>query len=234
MNLDLINNIVDDVKNNKFVQNFVKELQDYLENNISNSSYMNVEEEDISLVNSTHKGNKIMAKYRDKMLIQRGNILNNYAKKTLNKGQMYYIYSKSSKMTNGYNLCICEEGKSHTIIEASKDNLPNGARIGSVLRKSGDRYILDEETTREIAEEIYNMKEEVLKEQTKFLQSKRIEGHIYEMSEKEGDRAWLFDITNGSNEGIEEIEFPKEFLKDSQEGELFIYKDGQYEKFVND
>lgn len=229
MNLDLINNIVNDVKNNKLVQNFIKELQNYLENN----SYMNIEKEYIPLVNPTHKGNKIIVKYRDKMLTQRGDILNNYAKQTLDKGQMYYIYSKNSKMTDGYNLCICEEGKSHTIIETSKDKLPNGSRIGSVLRKSGDSYILDEESTKEITEEIYNMKDELLKEQTKFLQSKRIEGHIYEMSENAGDRAWLFDITNGSKEGVEEIEFPKEFLKDSKEGDLFIYKDGQYEKFIN-
>lgn len=233
MNLDLINNIVNDVKNNKFVQNFIKELQNYLENNISNNSHMNIEKEDIPLVNPTHKGNKIIAKYRDKMLTQRGNILNNYAKQTLNKGQMYYIYNNNSKMTDSYNLCICEEGKSHTIIEASKDNLPNGSRIGSVLRKSGDSYILDEEATKEISEEIYNMKDELLKEQTKFLQSKRIEGHIYEMSQNVGDRAWLFDITNRNNEGVEEIEFPKEFLKDSKEGDLFIYKDGQYEKFID-
>lgn len=233
MNLDLINNIVNDVKNNKFVQNFIKELQNYLENNVSNNSYMNIEKEDIPLVNPTHNGNKIIVKYRDKMLTQRGNILNNYAKQTLNKGQMYYIYSKNSKMADGYNLCICQEGKSHTIIEKSKDNLPNGSKIGSVLRKSGDSYILDEEATKEITEEICNMKDELLKEQTKFLQSKRIEGHIYEMSENAVDRAWLFDITNGSNEGVEEIEFPKEFLKDSKEGDLFIYKDGQYEKFIN-
>lgn len=233
MNLDLINNIVNDVRNNKFVQNFIKELQNYLENNVSNNSYINIEKEDISLVNPTHNGNKIIAKYRDKMLAQRGNILNNYAKQTINKGQMYYIYSKNSKMTDGYNLCICEEGKSHTIIETSKDNLPNESRIGSVLRKSGDSYILDKEATKEITEEIYNMKDELLKEQTKFLQSKRIEGHIYEMSENDGDRAWLFDITNSNNEVVEEIQFPKEFLKDSKEGDLFIYKDGQYGKFIN-
>lgn len=230
MNLDLVNNIINDVKNNKFVQNFINELQNYLENSISKKSFYNIEKEDIPLVNPTHNGNKITAKYRDKMLAERDNILNNYAKQTLNKGQMYYIYSKNSKMVDGYNLCICEEGKSHTILEVSKDNLPNGARIGSVLRKSEDSYILDEEATKEITEEIYNMKEELLEEQTEFLESKRIEGHIYEMSENAGDRAWLFDITNNSNEGVEEISFPKELLNDSKKGDLFIYKNGEYQK----
>lgn len=230
MNLDLINNIVNDVKNNKFVQNFIKELQSYLESSISN--YENIEKEDISLVNPTHNGIKITAKYRDKMLVERSHILNNYAKQTLDKGQMYYIYNKNSKLENGYNLCICEEGKSYAIMEETKDILPNGATIGSVLRKSGNSYILDEKATKEIEEEINNMKDELVKEQTEFLESKRVEGHVYEMSENVGDSVWLFDVTNGSNEGIEEIEFPKELLKDKKEGDFFVYKNGEYQNYL--
>ena len=88
-------------------------------------------------------------------------------------------------MTNGYNLCICEEGKSHTVVKTDRSNLPNGAKIGSVLRKSEEGYTLDEEATKEIAKEIDNMKSKLLKEQMEFLESKRIEGHIYEMSEKD-------------------------------------------------
>ena len=235
MNLDLVNNIVNDVKNNKIVQNFIKELQNYLENNISKNNYINAEKEDIPLVNPTHNGNKIIAKYRDKMYIERSHILNNYAKQTLEKGQMYYIYDKNSKMLDGYNICICEEGKSHDIIEVDKNELPNGAKIGSVLRKRGNKFDLDEEATNEISQEIYSMKEKLLKEQTEFLKSKRIEGHIYEMSENSGDRVWLYDITNKNQqgiEGVEEIDFPPELLNDGKEGNLYIFKDGEYQKYL--
>lgn len=236
MNLDLVNNIVNDVKNNKFVQNFIKELQDYLENNTLKNNYINNEKEDIPLVNPTHNGNKIIAKYRDKMYIERSHILNNYAKQTLEKGQMYYIYNKNSKMLDGYNICICEEGKSHDIIEADKNELPNGAKIGSVLRKIGNKFDLDEEATKEISQEIYIMKNQLLQEQTEFLESKRIEGHIYEMSENSGDRAWLYDITNKNQqciEGVEEIDFPTELLNDGKEGDLYIFKDGKYQKYLS-
>ena len=75
------------------------------------------------------------------------------------------------------------------------------------------------------------MKAELLKEQTEYLKSKRMEGHIYEMSEYIGDRAWLFDITSGSNEGVEEIDFDIDLLKTSKEGDLFIYKNGKYQKY---
>ena len=235
MNLDLVNNIVKDLKNNKLVQGFIKELQNYLESSISKNSYTNIEREDIPLVNSTNNENKITANYRDKMYIKRADILNNYAKSTLDKGKMYYIYDKNSKMSDGYNLCICEEGNSHTVIEKSKADLPKGAKIGSVLRAVEDEFVLDEEATKEISQEIYIMQDELLEEQTRFLESKRIEGHIYEMSENSGNRAWLCDITNGNGDGIEEVEeidFPKELLNDGKEGDLFIYENGRYQKYL--
>lgn len=79
-------------------------------------------------------------------------------------------------------------------------------------------------------EEIRNMTDSLLEEQSRYLESKRIDGHIYEMSEKTSDRVWLFDITNNSTEGIEEIDFPERLLKESKEGDLFIYKNGEYKK----
>lgn len=231
MDLEQFDNIVHMTKNDVFVQKFIKELQNKLKDNISLNNRVNVEKEGIQLVNPTHKENRIIAKYRDKMYTERAHILNKYAKLTIDKGKMYYIYDKNSKMLDGYNLCICEEEKSHTIIEVSKEELPKEIKIGSILRKHGENYMLDKETTEKISQEIYNMKDELLKEQTEFLESKRIEGHIYEMSENSGDRAWLFDITSGSNEGVEEIDFPQELLQNAKERDLFIYKNEEYQKY---
>ena len=184
------------------------------------------------MIGPTYNENKITVKYRDKMLIERGNILNNYAQKSLSDGELYYIYSKNSKMSDGYNLCNCEREKSSDIIEVNSGELPYGATIGSVLRKQGDSYILDQEATNEIAKEINNMKEKLLKEQSEFLEGNRIEGHVYELYENNGDRAWLFDITSGNSEGIEEIDFPEDLLTNGKEGDLFIYKNGEYQKYV--
>ena len=209
MNLDLFNN----VKNNKLVQSFIRELQNYLENNISKSE--NIEKEGILL--------------NDKMYIERAHILNQYAEQTLSRGKMYYIYDKNSKMADSYNLCICGEGNSHTVIEKSKYDLPEGAEIGSVLRGTENKFILDEETTVKITEEIDKMKDRLLNEQLNFLESKRIEGHTYELAEIGEDRAWLYDITSES-EDIEEIDFPEKLLKDATEGDLFVYKNGKYQK----
>lgn len=218
MRLDLTNNIDN---NTKFIQDFLKELQDYLERKVN-----------IPLINPTHNENKIITEFRDKMYIERSKILNDYAKQTSNKGEMYYIYDKNSKLQDGYNLCICKEEKSHTIIEANSNTLPNGARIGSVLRKSEDNYALDNEATKDISKRIEKMKEDLLEKQTEFLNSKRIEGHIYEISEKGNDRVWIFDITNNSNEALEEISFSKELLQDAKVGDLFVYENGEYKKYL--
>ena len=218
MNLDIINNIVSDVKNNKFIDAFIKELQNYVD----------TKKEDIGLSNSEIKLNTI---YRDKFFMERSNVLNSYAEQTLDKGEMYYIYDKNSKMIDGYNLCVCKEGMSHTIIEVSRSELPNESKIGSVLRKSGNTYILDEEATINIENKIENIKNEIIEEQKEYIESKRLEGHIYEMSENNGESVWLFDITNNSSEGIEEINFPDDLLKNSEEGDLFIYRNGEYQKY---
>lgn len=217
MKLDLNNHISN---NTKLVQDFIKELQDYLQRKV-----------DIPLINPIHNGNKIITEFRDKMYIQRSKILNDYAKQTVDKGTMYYIYDKNSKLEDGYNLCICEEEKSHIIIEANSNILPNGATIGSVLRKFEGNYILDNEATKDVSEKIEKMKDELLEKQTEFFNSKRIEDHIYEVSEKGNDRVWIFDITNNSDEALEEIDFPKELLQNAKVGDLFIYKNGEYKQY---
>ena len=73
------------------------------------------------------------------------------------------------------------------------------------------------------------MKDRLLNEQLNFLESKRVEGHTYELAEIGEDRAWLYDITSESEE-IEEIDFPEKLLKDATEGDLFVYKNGKYQK----
>ena len=231
MNLDRVNELVNDAKNNKFVQNFIKELQNYIE---KSSHTNNFEKGDLGLVSSIE--DKLITKYRDKFKIERSDILNNYSKETPNQGEMFYIYSLNSKLENSYNLCICKEGQIHTVIEVNKNELPEDATVGSVLRKNGENYILDNNATEEIARKLNNMEDALLEEQAQFLESKRIEGHIYELSEKNSDRVWLFDITDSNalnTEAVEEIEFPKELLKNTKEGDKFVYKNGEYQRKFN-
>lgn len=76
MNLDIFNNLAENLKNNKIVEKFIDELNKTLEKN-NNGNIINNEE--------------LTTEYRDKMLLERNEILQKYADLTSEKGDMYYI-----------------------------------------------------------------------------------------------------------------------------------------------
>ena len=222
MNLDFVNNLFNNLKENKVAIDFMNELSDYLENN----GWNNVLADDLT-INDT----KIISKYKDNMLKERANILQDYAENTKEAGEMYYIYNVSENEKNSYN--ISKTDKNHKILTLSIDELPKGTQLGSVLRKQGDKFILDASATRIVGKRINEMIEEQIKKQNQFLKDKRIDGHMYEVEEKDNGRIWLYDLNNiegGGIEEFEEIEFPKDLYQMSKKGDKFLYKDGGYQK----
>lgn len=238
MNLDLVNNLFNNLKENKIVQNFMEELSNYLENNVANNSNLsandykwnNLISDDLTLYDK-----KIITKFKNKMISQRNDILQNYAENTKEAGDMYYIYNTSENEKNSYNLCICKSEKSHEVVTKSIEELPEGAGLGSVLRKQGENFTLDSNATKSVGKEINNMIKGNIQEQNKYLDSIRIEGHVYEVGEKCSGRIWLYDLNNtigGGMEAIEEIEFPKDLYETAKEGDLFVYKNGEYKRHM--
>ena len=225
MSLDLLNDLLNSTKDSNLLQGFVKELGEYLQESSSKKSYLDQVQED----------KKVTVKYRDKMYVERNNILNSYAKETAEKGTMYYIYSKTSGKNDSFNICICEDGKSQEIIEVAESDLPEGAKVDTVLRMEDGKYVLDSEATQEISKQVEEMVNNLLKEQEQELEQYRIDGHIYEVGEKGKDRVWLYDITNGDEngiQGIEEIDFPEELLNEVEEGSKVIYENGSYQIYT--
>ena len=223
MELNIFNiNLNMDNKNREEVSEFIKKLSDYLEND---------NKRQVSILEQVENSEKVTVLYRDKMHIERNKILNNYAKENLDKGTMYYIYNKDLE-TNSYQLCICEENKSNVVIEVKEEDLPEGVSIDTVLRQENGKYIVDTRATFIVRKQIQEMVNKFLKEQEKYLQSNRLEGHIYEIGEIENDRVWLYDITKSSvngSEAFEEINFPLELINKVTEGTKVIYRNGNYE-----
>lgn len=223
MELNIFNiNLNIDNKNREEVSKFIKELSDYLESDNGRQ---------VSILDRVQNSEKITVLYRDKMNIERNKILNNYVKENQDKGDLYYIYNKVQD-TDNYLLSICEENKSNIVIELNEDELPKGISVDTVLRKENGKYIVDTRATFIIRKQIQEMVNKLLKEQEKYLQSNRLEGHIYEVGEVESDRVWLYDITKDAVNGIEafeEIEFPLELINKVTEGIKVIYRNGNYE-----
>ena len=220
------------------MQNFIEELSNYLENNITNNSkiltnhcnWNNLLSDDLTLYDK-----KIITRFRDEMLKERNSILQNYADNTKEKGEMYYIYNTNENKKNSYNLCSCRAEKSHEVITKQIEELPEDANLGSVLRKQNDKFVVDTEATKFIEKEINMMIQEKIEEQNQYLDSRRIDGHIYEVGEKYSGRIWLYDLNNSVGEGIEgieEIEFPIDLYENAKEGDRFVYKDGEYQRDI--
>ena len=70
MNLDILNDLVEEIKKNEGVRNFIKELGESLENKLTNN-----ENNNMSLVQNKLKENTLTTKYRDEINIQK----NHYA-----------------------------------------------------------------------------------------------------------------------------------------------------------
>ena len=227
MNLDFFNDLINNAKENTFIQSFIKELGEYLQNNIANN-LENTSRNEISILDQIRVENNVTSEYRDKMLINRGNILQNYAKQTADDGTMYYVYDKSD---NNYLVSICEEKRSHEIIKLSENDLPQGAGVDSVLRLQKGKYTLDQEATEYVKEEMLETFNQLLKEQSNKMNKRRVEGHIYEFIESSGKSIWLIDNTINSNKGFEEFEFQPQVFDNAKEGDLFQYIDGSYQKY---
>lgn len=229
MNLDLVNDLFNNLKENKLVQNFMKELSNYLEKNLSNNnfsigsnSWIDLSNDDLTIFDT-----KITTKFRDEMLVERNNILQNYAKNINNADDIFYIYSINSNNKNSYNLYNC---RTNDIVTKSIDDLPNGSELGSILSYKSGSFILDNEATEMLRNEIVSMIKDKIIEQNDFLSNNRIEGHIYEVGEKSSGHVWLYDLNsvNGGSDGIEEVEFPAELYDRIDENDRVGFRDGEY------
>lgn len=207
MNLDIFENLIDKVKENEFIQNFTKELEKNMENSMQKS-----------MLEKFVSDNKIISEYKDKMLINRNMIL-----QELNNNEMYYIYDKKG---SDYLATICEKGKSHDVIRIPEKDVKSNVKIDSVLMKTNDKFELDEETTRLVKNKMEEMFKKILEERNKMMESRRIDGHIYEYVEGSKNSVWLIDNNLNNGEVFEEIQ--QEVFKDAQEGDLFEYINGEY------
>lgn len=200
------------------VQNFISELGNYLENKQIN---------EISLFEKIQEQNKITTEYRDKMALERRNLLENYAEKTQDQGTMYYIYDKSG---DNYLVTICEKDRSHEVIKIPKKDLPKGVGIDSILREQDGNYVFDKEATTILTEKMTQKFQELLEEQNQKIQEKRVEGHCYELVEKAGNRIFLIDKNENTGKVFEELEFETQTFEKAKEGDTFQYLNGKYQK----
>lgn len=221
MNLDLLNNLINSTKENKIVQNFIKELGEYMEKNLENNKSGKE-----TLLEKILDGRTLTAKYRDEINVQRCDIITNYSIQNSEKGEFYYVYSKGED--NRYGLVMHKNEKSGSDIWIDESELPEGAGVDCVLRQKNEKFVLDKESTFDIQKRLSNMMKGLINEQDFNLEKYRVEGHIYEVLGKTDNTVELIDLTANTGECFEEVDFPKEFFECEKYGKTFQYVDGKY------
>lgn len=226
MKLELFNNFIDAVRENDFVQNFMKEVKESMEKARNEAMDMPILEQirierNMSTVSENRIRNSI-----DEILI-------NYANDTLEQGTMYFVFSKSKYKENAYNVCEVKNGKVQTIPMA-KNELPENIGVNSSFREKTGQFVLDNKATENIEKEIKEKAQKILIEQDIKLSKYRKQGHLYVVTEEINDKRFLWDLTDRPKQEIEEVDFPKELLVQATAGTVWKYEDGDYKYYSND
>lgn len=225
MNMDIINDLVNNLKENKFVQNFIKDLSNYLNNNIKSKRDEIPIINDILEKNNFTTGNKNTIRWNLKKSIL------SYAERNSIDEKIYFI--KDSKDNDNYKILMAEKGKIEEI-EVNKNDVPTEAKINDVLKMKDNNYVIDYNATKELQEDINNMAKEILNKQNINLEKHRKEGHLYMVTEELGNNRFLLDLSDTSKVEFEEVDIPKDLLEVATEGMVLKYTNGKYEYYSDD
>ncbi len=224
MNLDFVNDLFNNLKEDKFVQNFIKELSNYLDNNFNSKSEEIPIIEDILSKNNLTTGNKNSIRWK------LNDVISKYEQKNSDNDAIYFVKDKKN---NVYTILKAENGNIEEV-EITKKDMPSNVKINDVLKIRNDNYVVDDVSTKELQEEIRNMAKEILDKQNVNLNKNRKDGHLYMVTEELGNNRFLWDLTDAPNKEFEEVDIPKDLLSMATEGMVLKYVNGKYEYYSDD
>ncbi len=237
MDLEIFNNLINNIKESDFVQNFIKELTKFLENNNNNnmiketnkySEYwdcQNFMEDNVAATIGISRWSADI-RYRDEL---REAIDDSILKLSESEGTLY----RKQFMPNGptdnptYSIDKFENGKIEHLI-LSGDKVPKGFENEDIIfQYKADGSTKVRTDLKEKAIELASENTEYLKvkENEKTADYKR-EGHIYQVGEEDG-YIFLKDLTEKRDYVLEDIDF----VVDCYQGEgKYQVIDGTYKK----
>lgn len=216
MNLGFFRDLDYNFKNIE-VGKFIEELEKHLK----------CKNAEMGILEQIKKENNVSLISENKIRNEQNEILKNYS-----KNEIYFISSKSKIATNY--IIFKYKNKKRSTINLSSKELPIDARVNRVLIKNNGRYVLDKNGTEYIKNEITKIAKDILKDQKQKLQEFRKEGHLYIVEEDFNNRIFLKDLNSKSKQVLEEVDFPKELVKQATEGSVFKYENGGYTFYSRD
>ncbi len=232
MNLDLVNDILKELKENDFVQDFINDLTSYLENKNEEKPIL---EEILSKNNiTTANENSIRWKMDDVIL--------DYAKENFKDETMYFVNDnkkivwKNNKKDYDNDILSIWKVENNKIEEIGleKSKIKEKLRINDVFKIENYEAIIDKIATKELKDKILERANEIIEKQNNNLSNYKKEGHLYVVKEEIGNKRFLKDITEDKNTEFEEVDIPKEILDKAVEGSVLKYTNGKYEYFSDE
>lgn len=240
MKLDLVNEVFNNLKENKFVQNFINELSNYLENNQKNN--LTFKNEGIPIIEDILSKDNLTTGNQNSIICKENDVILKYANQNFNNDSMYFVkdskkaYWLDNKEQYNKDVYTVLKVKNDEIeeIEINKKDMPKDIGVNNVFRIENGNYVLDSIATEELQEEITNMAKEIINKQNVNLEKYRKEGHLYVVTEELGNNRFLCDLTEKSKIEFEEVNIPKDLLNKATEGIVLKYTNGKYEYFSDD
>lgn len=229
MNLDVVNDVFNNLKEKNFVQNFIKDLSKYLE------SKLNYENQEIPIIEDILSKNNLTTGNKNSIRGSLNNIILSYAKNDV----IYFI--KDNKKTYWSNNKKCYNNDIYVILKAENENIeelevnkkdmPKDVKVNDVLRFENNNYVIDNISTKELKEEIINNAKEILEKQNINLENYRKDGHLYLVTEELENNRFLKDLTDKSKTEFEETSISKDLLSKAVEGTVLKFINGKYEYY---
>lgn len=223
---DLINNL----KENKIVQNFMKELSNYLEDNAKNDKQEPIIEKILSDKKATTGNENAIRWKEDETIIKyaQSRNINEPIYFVKDNKKIYWQNNERHKNDEVYRVYKIENGKIEEI-QINKKDMPKNIGVNDVFTIESGKYIINDLATKEIQKELVNMANEILSKQTINLDTHKKEKHLYMVTEKIDNKCFLWDLTEKSKVEFEEPEL--EHTEEISVGYVFQYKDGKYEYY---
>lgn len=224
------------IKENEKIQGFVKELSQYLENNIKHN-LENRGEEKLPIIESLIQKNTLATANENAIRFGERDVIIEYANKNRDMEPLYFV--KDSKKTywennqrkyneDVYTVFEVQNGEIQEL-EINKQDMPKGIQVNDVCYKENGEYVVDAIATKEMQEAVRHMAQDIINEQGNHLNTYRKEGHEYLVTEELGNNRFVKDITEDTKTEFEEVNIPKEILKEATEGAILRYINGNYE-----
>lgn len=233
MNLDKINEVFNNIRENDIVENFIKQLSNYLEENVKLN---NLEQ---PIIEEILKTNKLTTGNENQIIWNLDEVVEKYAKENYNNEAIYFIkdnkkiYWQNNKKNyddSFFTALKVENGEVEELEIKKSDTLKN-ITVNDVVKIYNGEFIVDSIATKELKDEIKKMADDIIEKQNEELNKYRKENHLYIVCEEIGKNRFLKDITEKSDFEFEEVNIDENLLDKVTEGTIIKFEDGKYKYF---